>query len=74
MQQYVNYAGHQMRPYFTTSGVSQRSNVGPLEFILMVKVNDLPNAVKKVKCLLFAAENYLSVLEGRQTVKSCKGT
>jgi hypothetical protein len=51
-QQYVEYAGHVSDPYYTRSGVSQGSNLGPLEFLLII--NDLPGVVREAKCLLFA--------------------
>ena len=51
-QQYVDYNGFESQPYYTRSGVSQGSNLGPLEFILMI--NDLPEVVKNSLCLLFA--------------------
>ncbi|KAJ8723659.1 hypothetical protein PYW07_007639 [Mythimna separata] len=58
-QQYVEYEGHKSEPYFTRSGVSQGSNLGPLEFILMI--NDLPKVVKDAQCLLFADDLKLSL-------------
>ncbi|KAG6446679.1 hypothetical protein O3G_MSEX004560 [Manduca sexta] len=51
-QQYVEFAGYKSELYFTRSGVSQGSNLGPLNFILMI--NDLPNVVRDATCLLFA--------------------
>lgn len=42
-----------LRPHLTTlSGISQGSNLGPLEFIIVA--NDLPEVVIKARCLLFA--------------------
>lgn len=51
-RQYVDCTGHLSEPYFTKSDVSQGSNLGPLEFILMI--NDLLDNVKDSVCLLFA--------------------
>lgn len=51
-QQYVDYKGCTSDPYYTRSGVSQGSNLGPLEFIIMV--NDLPDVIRHGCCLLFA--------------------
>lgn len=51
-QQFVEYAGCYSRPYRTLTGVSQGSNLGPLEFIIMI--NDLPEVIEDVGCLLFA--------------------
>lgn len=51
-RQYVEYAGYKSNPYLVRSGVSQGSNLGPLEFIIMV--NDLPQVIKNSSCLLFA--------------------
>lgn len=51
-RQYVDCAGCLSEQYFTRSGVSQGSNLGPLQFILMI--NDLPDVVQETTCLLFA--------------------
>ncbi|PZC77634.1 hypothetical protein B5X24_HaOG203142 [Helicoverpa armigera] len=51
-QQYVDYNGFESEPYYTRSGVSQGSNLGPLEFIIMI--NSLPEVVRHATCLLFA--------------------
>ncbi|XP_022819582.1 uncharacterized protein LOC111351717 [Spodoptera litura] len=51
-RQFVEYAGRRSKPYYTYSGVSQGSNLGPLEFLIMV--NDLPEVVRSARCLLFA--------------------
>ncbi|CAD0206703.1 unnamed protein product [Chrysodeixis includens] len=51
-QQYVDYNGYESKPYFTRSGVSQGSNLGPLQFIIMI--NTLPEVVRHSSCLLFA--------------------
>lgn len=58
-QQYVEYAGHRSEPYFTWSGVSQGSNLGPLQFIIMM--NDLPKVVRDANCLMFADDLKLSL-------------
>lgn len=51
-KQYVEYNGYTSDCYKTLSGVSQGSNLGPLEFTLMI--NDLPDVVEHATCLLFA--------------------
>ncbi|XP_030021091.2 uncharacterized protein LOC115440776 [Manduca sexta] len=66
-QQYVDYNGSESEPYYTRSGVSQGSNLGPLEFIIMI--NDLPKVVKHCTCLLFADDLKL-LLEVRERTDS----
>ncbi|CAH2097373.1 unnamed protein product [Euphydryas editha] len=63
-QQFVEYVGYVSEPYHTRSGVSQGSNLGPFEFILMV--NDLPDVLKEAKCLLFADDLKLYMEIGNQ--------
>lgn len=51
-KQYVQCGRNVSEPYCTYSGVSQGSNLGPLQFI--ITINDLPKVVKSSGCLLFA--------------------
>lgn len=57
-RQFVDCVGYHSEPYFTRSGVSQGSNLGPLLFVLMI--NDLSKIVKDSECLLFADDLKLS--------------
>ncbi|CAG4961893.1 unnamed protein product [Colias eurytheme] len=66
-QQYVDYKGCLSDSYYTLSGVSQGSNLGPLEFIIMI--NDLPQVIKHGVCLLFADDLKL-LLEVRDKMDS----
>lgn len=58
-RQYVDCGGCISEPYFTRSGVSQGSNLGPLQFIIMI--NDLPEVVSSAVCLLFADDLKLAL-------------
>lgn len=64
-RQYVEYDGCKSQLYLTKSGVSQGSNLGPLEFIIMI--NDLPKVVENARCLLFADDlKLLMEIKGRE--------
>lgn len=51
-RQFVRINGYTSQTYYTRSGVSQGSTLGPTLFLIMV--NDLPEIVCTAKCLLFA--------------------
>lgn len=51
-RQYVKLAGFESQQYYTRSGVSQGSTLGPTQFLVMI--NDLPRVVSTAKCLMFA--------------------
>lgn len=50
--QYVQLLGFNSPRYYTRSGVSQGSTLGPTQFLIMV--NDLPKTISTSRCLLFA--------------------
>lgn len=51
-RQFVKLNGYQSPEYFTRSGVSQGSTLGPPQFLIMI--NDLPRVLTAAKCLMFA--------------------
>lgn len=57
--QYVRLNGYESEVYYTRSGVSQGSTLGPTLFLIFV--NDLPRCVEEAKCLLFADDLKLSL-------------
>lgn len=68
-RQYVDCGGHRSEPYFTRSGVSQGSNLGPLQFVIMI--NDLPEVLRESQCLLFADD--LKIVREIRDVSDCYG-
>lgn len=64
-QQFVKYGIYVSEPYFTPSGVSQGSVLGPLLFLVMI--NDLVRNVKFAKCLLYADDLKLALEIKSQT-------
>lgn len=66
-RQYVQVSGYQSDEYFTRSGVSQGSTLGPTLFLVMI--NDLPSVVSSVECLLFADD--LKLFYAVNSVSDC---
>lgn len=58
-RQFVRVDGSESNDYYTRSGVSQGSTLGPTLFLIFI--NDLPNTVGRAKCLLFADDLKLSL-------------
>lgn len=63
----MEYAGNTSELYYTRSGVSQGSNLGLLQFLIMI--NDLPGVVRNAECLLFADD--LKLLLAVRDRKDC---
>lgn len=58
--QHVELAGFKSKTYFTRSGVSQGSTLGPTQFLIMI--NDLSSILsERTKCLMFADDLKLYV-------------
>ena len=58
-KQYVSFKGAKSSTLSVSCGVPQGSVLGPLLFIIYT--NDLPDAIKRVKCILFADDTTLYI-------------
>ena len=68
-RQYVRFNNFESNLYFTRSGVSQGSNLGPLLFTILV--NGLGRVVRETRCLMFADDLKLYTVVSR--VADCRG-
>lgn len=68
-RQYVHVKMHKSDEFYTRSGVSQGSTLGPTLFLAMI--NDLPTALSTSQCLMFADDLkvYQSVSEASDCVR-----
>ncbi|KAF9794626.1 hypothetical protein SFRURICE_014173 [Spodoptera frugiperda] len=67
-KQYVRMGVFRSQEYYTRSGVSQGSTLGPTQFLIMI--NDLPRVLMGTECLMFADD--LKLFHSISDISDCE--